>query len=343
MNATKAGRFQQTLSGHALWPPPLWLMRQAGRYLPEYRAVRAQAGSFLDLCFSPELACEVTLQPIRRFDFDAAILFSDILVIPHAMGRDVRFMAGEGPRLDPLQGDDDIDRLVVESAIDRLDAVYEAVAAIRSRLGAEKALIGFCGGPWTVATYMIAGRGKDEQIAAKHWAYASPQRLDRLIDRLCVVSIQHLIAQLKAGADTVQIFETWSGALDASAFERFVVRPTARIVKGVRETVPDAKIIGFPRGAGPMLPFYAEVTGVDAIGFDWGLDPQWVSSTIGLPVQGNLDPLRLVAGRAAIDEGLERLLPAMRGRPFVFNLGHGITPEARIEDVAYLVDCVRTS
>ena len=343
MRAAKAGRFQQVLAGQAVWPPPVWLMRQAGRYLPEYRAVRAQAGSFLDLCFSPQLACEVTLQPIRRFDFDAAILFSDILVIPYAMGRDVQFMAGEGPRLQPLQGEAEIDRLVVDGAVGRLDAVYEAVAAIRARLSAEKALIGFCGGPWTVATYMIAGRGKDEQIAAKHWAYGAPHHLDRLIDRLCVVSAAHLIAQLEAGADTVQIFETWGGALDASAFERFVVRPTARIVKAVRKAAPDAKIIGFPRGAGPMLAFYSEETGVDAIGFDWGLDPQWVSSAIRQPVQGNLDPQRLVAGRAAIEEGLQRLLPTMRGRPFVFNLGHGITPEARIEDVAYLVERVRAS
>lgn len=341
MSDNRARPLTRILSGEALWPPPMWMMRQAGRYLPEYRAVRAQAGSFLDLCFSPKLACEVSLQPIRRFDFDAAILFSDILVVPFAMGRSVRFEVGEGPRLDPLVGECDIDQLAVEGARDRLAPVYEAVRLIRQALPLEKNLIGFCGGPWTVATYMIAGKGKDEQIAAKAWAYGRPELLERLIDRLVEVSAAHLLAQLHAGADLVQIFETWGGALDGASFERFVIKPTRRIVEIVKAGYPNAKIIGFPRGAGPSLQTYGSETGVDGIGFDWGLDPAWVSRHVAKPVQGNLDPLRLIAGNEAIRQGLDRLLPIMRGRPFIFNLGHGITPEAKIEAVSYLVNEIR--
>lgn len=343
MNEPATTLFQNVLSGGACWPPPLWMMRQAGRYLPEYRAVRAQAGSFLDLCFSPSLACEVSLQPIRRFDFDAAILFSDILVVPLAMGRDVRFEIGEGPRLDPLVGEAQVEALNVTSACDALAEVYRAVQLIRAGLDRSKSLIGFCGGPWTVATYMIAGKGKDEQAAAKAWAYGKPELLDRLLHLLAQVSAAHLINQLQAGADVVQIFETWGGALDKAGFERFVVKPTRAIVDLVRQARPDARIIGFPRGIGPLLSRFAEGTGVDAVGFDWGLDPAWARACTDKPLQGNLDPLRVVAGRAAIDEGLSCLLPAMRGKPYIFNLGHGITPEAAIDDVSYMVDRVRAS
>lgn len=342
LSTQQIGPFLKAVSGESVWPPPMWMMRQAGRYLPEYRAVRAEAGSFLDLCFSPKHACEVSLQPIRRFDFDAAILFSDILVVPLAMGRDVRFESGEGPRLEPLSRED-VAHLTVEKACDRLAPIYETVAAIRTRLDSQKGLIGFCGGPWTVATYMIAGRGKDEQIGAKEWAYAFPDVLDQLIDRLCVVSAAHLLEQLKAGADVVQIFETWGGALDAEGFQRFVIAPTKRIVDLIRQSVPDARIIGFPRGAGPSLADYARLTGVNAVGFDWSLDPSYVAKSVAVPVQGNLDPLRVVAGKQAIDAGLERLLPVMKGRPFIFNLGHGITPEAKISDVDYLVQRVRSA
>ena len=342
--AQKTGKLLlDVLAGESPWPPPLWLMRQAGRYLPEYRAVRAEAGSFLDLCFSPKHACEVTLQPIRRFGFDAAILFSDILVIPHAMGRYVGFQNGEGPVLEPLNGQDDVAKLKDDMIEKSLAPVYEAVSEIAAKLPKETTFIGFCGGPWTVATYMIAGRGKDEQMAAKAWAYGQPELLDALIAKLVRASVQHLLAQLRAGAEVVQIFETWAGALDAEAFDRFVVKPTRQIVDEVRLALPGARIIGFPRGVGSAISHYIAGTGGDAVGFDWSVDPQLIAKDVKVPLQGNLDPLRLVEGREAIDIGLQRLLPAMRGRPYIFNLGHGITPHAKIENVEYLIDRVRGS
>lgn len=334
-------RLMRVLAGEAIWPPPAWLMRQAGRYLPEYRAIRAQAGSFLDLCYSPNLAMEVTLQPIRRFGFDAAIIFSDILVVPDALGRGVRFEVGEGPRLEPLAGDREIDALDVSRVKAHLAPVYEAVARTRKTLPDEIALIGFCGAPWTVATYMIAGRGTDDQGPAKLWAYREPDRLDRLVERLVESSVTHLVAQLEGGADAVQIFDTWAGSLDPIAFARFVVEPTARIVSSVRAAYPQAKIIGFPRGAGPRLTAYVRDTGVDAAGLDWSVDPRWAAQAMTCPLQGNLDPLRLLGEPSEIDAALGVLFEAMRGRPYVFNLGHGITPEAPIAAVEHLMTRVR--
>ncbi len=331
----------RVLSGEAVWPPPVWFMRQAGRYLPEYRAVRADAGSFLDLCYTPRFAVEVTLQPIRRFGFDAAILFSDILVIPHALGRDVRFEVGEGPRLDPLTGPADVAALDVERIFDRLAPVIATVSELRERLPAETTLLGFCGAPWTVATYMIAGRGTDDQAPAKHWAYARPDDLDRLMAVLVEASTRYLIAQLEAGADAVQIFDTWGGSLDAAAFERFVVAPTAAIVSGVRAARPGAKIIGFPKGAGGRLADYARATGIDAVGLDWGVDPVWAARTMPVPTQGNLDPLRLIGGGPDLDAAVDRIMAAFRGKPHVFNLGHGITPEAPIAAVERVLERVR--
>lgn len=331
----------RVLSGEAIWPPPLWMMRQAGRYLPEYRAVRAEAGGFLDLCYTPRHAIEVTLQPIRRFGFDAAILFSDILVIPHALGRDVRFEVGEGPRLDPLEGEADIAKLDVEGVVERLGPVLEAVAGIRAGLPHETTLLGFCGAPWTVATYMIAGRGTPDQAPARAWAYRHPEMLDRLMDVLVEASTRYLVAQLKAGAQAVQIFDTWASALDALSFRRFVVEPTARIVAGVRAEVPGAVIIGFPKGAGASLPAFAKATGVDAVGLDWGLDPAWAAGAIPIPVQGNLDPIRLIGPTAELDRAIDHCLASLKGRPWIFNLGHGITPEAPISAVEHLVKRVR--
>lgn len=332
----------RVLDGEAVWPPPLWLMRQAGRYLPEYRAVRADAGSFLDLCYTPKHAVEVTLQPIRRFGFDAAILFSDILVIPDALGRGVRFEVGEGPRLDPLTTEAEIAALNVERVEGHLAPVLETVSTLRARLPAETTLLGFCGAPWTVATYMIAGRGTDDQAPAKHWAYAKPEMLDRLLGVLVEASIRYLVAQLRAGADAVQVFDTWAGSLDANGFDRFVIEPTARIVAGVRAAVPGAKIIGFPRGAGARLVSYVARTGVDGVGIDWGVDPTWAASAIAAPVQGNLDPLRLLGPLPEIDSALERLAGALKGRPWIANLGHGITPEAPISAVEHLVARIRS-
>lgn len=331
----------KVLEGESVWPPPAWLMRQAGRYLPEYRAVRAQAGSFLDLCYTPKHAVEVTLQPIRRFGFDAAILFSDILVIPDALGRGVRFEVGEGPRLEPMVDAAEIGQLDPSRISTHLAPVFETVAELRARLPAETTLLGFCGAPWTVATYMIAGRGTDDQAPAKQWAYGRPEDLDRLIDVLVVASIDYLEAQLAAGADAVQVFDTWASALDAAAFRRFVVNPTARIVAGLRKRRPQAKVIGFPKGVGARLIEYVAATGVDGVGLDWGVDPVWAAQAIHAPVQGNLDPLRLLGSERDLDAATEALMAAMRGRPWVFNLGHGITPEAPIPMVERLVDRVR--
>ncbi len=258
----------RVIDGERIWPPPVWMMRQAGRYLPEYRATRGEAGGFLDLCYNPRLATEVTLQPIRRFGFDAAILFSDILVVPHALGQTLWFAEGEGPRLEPL----DLDRLPLaspEAAVERLAPVFETVASIRAALPPETALLGFCGAPWTVATYMIAGRGTDDQGPARRAAQGNPDAVARLIDRLVETSIVYLLAQLEAGADAVQIFDTWAGNLDEGDFERLAIEPVRRIVQGIRAKVPGARIIGFPRGAGGRLADYAARTGVSAVGLDW--------------------------------------------------------------------------
>ncbi len=331
----------RVLDGERLWPPPVWMMRQAGRYLPEYRATRAEAGSFLDLCYNPELACEVTLQPIRRFGFDAAILFSDILVVPDALGQKVWFVEGEGPRLEPL----DLDRvgdLDPGAVTTRLAPVLEAVARIRAGLPRETTLLGFCGAPWTVATYMIAGRGTPDQAPARRAALVRPEAMDRLMDILVEASVRYLVAQLRAGADAVQVFDTWGGNLDDEGFERFALEPVRRIVEGVRAEVPSARIIGFPKGAGPWLPTYIARTGVTAVGLDWQVPLAFAREVQALrPVQGNLDPLRLVAGGEALDRAVDRILAALGDGPLVFNLGHGITPDAPVESVERMVRRVR--
>jgi uroporphyrinogen decarboxylase len=331
----------RTLRGLAGGPPPVWIMRQAGRYLPEYRKIREAAGSFLDLCYNPQLAAEVTLQPVRRFDLDAAILFSDILVIPDALGQRVAFVEGEGPVLEPL-GDET--RLGgAEAALERLAPVLETVARVRRELAPGKALIGFCGAPFTVATYMIAGRGTPAQIPARRMALAEPARFERLIERLVEVSAAYLVAQLKAGADVVKIFDSWAGILDAAEFERWAVQPAAAIVERVRAAVPGARIIAFPRGAGIRLGAYAERVKADAVAVDWTLPMTAARALVQEPVvlQGNLDPLRLVVGGEALDAEVDAILAAMAGRPHIFNLGHGITPDTPVENVARLVERVR--
>ena len=284
------------LSGRRQAVPPIWMMRQAGRYLPEYRALRAKAGGFLDLCFTPEYAAEVTLQPIRRFGFDAAIIFSDILVIPHALGRAVRFEAGEGPRLDPLDTPEAVATLAKQADFTKLEPVYEALRRVRRELDPDIALIGFCGAPWTVATYMVAGQGTPDQAPARMMAYRHPQAFADIIDVLVENSIQYLLGQLKAGADVLQIFDTWAGVLPPREFERWSIDPARRIVEGVRKQVPDARIIGFPRGAGALLPVYVEATGVDAVSIDWAAEPSLIRNQVQnrVAVQGNLDPLVLI-------------------------------------------------
>jgi uroporphyrinogen decarboxylase len=324
-------------------PPPIWLMRQAGRYLPEYRTLREKAGDFLTLCFTPDLAAEVTLQPVRRFGFDAAILFSDILVIPHALGQAVRFAAGEGPQLDPIADRQALMRLRLELDHALLAPVYETIRRVKASLAPEVALLGFCGAPWTVASYMIAGHGTPDQQPARMFAYGDPDAFAGLMDKLVDASAAYLVRQLQAGVDAVQIFDTWAGVLPAEEFARWCIGPAQRIVAKVRSHVPDAKVIGFPRGAGAGLLRYVEEVPVDAVGLDWMADPAFVRDQIQwrVPVQGNLDPLALLAGGPALDRSIDNILAAFSERPFIFNLGHGILPQTPIAHVEQMIARVR--
>ncbi|CAD7049196.1 uroporphyrinogen decarboxylase [Pseudorhizobium endolithicum] len=326
------------LEGKTVTPPPIWLMRQAGRYLPEYRETRAKAGSFLDLCYSPEHAVEVTLQPIRRYGFDAAILFSDILVIPDALKRNVRFVQGEGPQMDPIdvQG---IEQLKTDGVVDHLAPVIETVRRLRRELPQETTLLGFCGAPWTVATYMIAGHGTPDQAPARLFAYRHPTVFARLLDFLADVSAEYLIAQIDAGADAVQIFDSWAGVLGEREFEAFAVRPVARTIRAVRAARPGARIIAFAKGAGMNLKSYRQQTDANAIGLDWSVPLSFAAELQKEgPVQGNLDPMRVVTGGRSLEEGIDAILQKLGHGPLIFNLGHGITPEA---DPAHVTDLVR--
>ncbi len=333
----------KVLSGHREKTPPVWMMRQAGRYLPEYRATRELAGSFLNLCFNPQLAAEVTLQPIRRFNFDGAILFSDILVIPYALGRTVDFVVGEGPKLEPITEPRTIQEIRREVDHGMLDPVYETIRQVKRQLPENVTFLGFCGAPWTVATYMIAGRGTPDQAPARLFAYRHPDAFDDLINVLVKASAEYLIRQLQAGVDAVQIFDTWAGVLPPEEFARWSIAPTRRIVLAVREAVPDAKIIGFPRGAGASLAHYATEVPVNAVGLDWMIDKTFARERIQKvkPVQGNLDPLVLIAGGRALDESVDAVMRAFSDGPFIFNLGHGITPETPIAHVERMVRRVR--
>jgi uroporphyrinogen decarboxylase len=325
---------------------PIWLMRQAGRYLPEYRKLREKAGSFLELCFNPTLAAEATLQPIRRFGFDAAILFSDILVVPHALGQKVTFEAGEGPRLTPMiESAAGLMHVADEIDLDALAPVFETIAKVRIELPRDVALLGFCGAPWTVATYMVAGHGTPDQAPARLLAYRNPEAFERLIDILVRASIDYLAAQFRAGVDAVQLFDTWAGVLGPEEFDRWCIKPAGKIVAGLRQRVPDAKIIGFPRGAGTSLVRYVDSVPFDAIGLDWMIDRKFACNEIQsrCPVQGNLDPLALLAGGAALDREVDAVLTAFSDKPFIFNLGHGILPETPISHVEQMLDRVRKS
>jgi uroporphyrinogen decarboxylase len=323
--------------------PPIWMMRQAGRYLPEYRAVREKAGGFLDLCFNPELAAEVTLQPVRRFGFDAAILFSDILVIPLALGRKVEFQVGEGPKLEPLA--DAVALADLRETIDGkvLAPVYETVAQVKSALDSKTTLIGFCGAPWTVATYMVAGEATPDQAPARLFAYRDPASFGRLIDRLVQGSIEYLVGQLKAGAEVLQIFDTWAGVLGPEQFERWCIEPTQKIVEGVRRQIPGAKIIGFPRGVGAMALPYVELTGVNGIGLDWTFEREIARDMLQprVAVQGNVDPLALLAGGTALEREVDDVMAMLSGGRHIFNLGHGILPNTPIAHVEQMLKRVR--
>jgi uroporphyrinogen decarboxylase len=335
----------EVLAGKRSHPPPVWLMRQAGRYLPEYRRVREQAGDFLKLCLTPELAAEVTLQPVRRFGFDAAIVFSDILLVPLALGLQVSFLEGEGPRLATVPNRAALRTLRSELDQHMLRPVYETIEGVRGQLSPSTALLGFCGAPWTVATYMVAGRGSIGQEAARLFAYGDPEGFGTLIELLVDVSASHLIRQLQAGADAVQIFDTWAGVLPPNEFRTWCTEPTRRLVNKVRQSVPHARIIGFPRGAGSSLPHYAENIAIDAIGLDWMVDMQLVREKIqlALPLQGKLDPLALLAGGNALDRAVDANLADFAGRPFIFNLGHGILPQTPIAHVEQMLSRIRAS
>lgn len=334
-------KFLLAAKGQGVFPPPVWLMRQAGRYLPEYRETRKKAGSFLDLCYNPELAVEVTLQPIRRFGFDASILFSDILVVPHALGRDLRFEEGRGPVMTPIEPGD-IASLEPESIHEKLEPVYETVRRLRVELPDETALIGFCGAPWTVATYMIAGHGTPDQAPSRVFGYRHPEAMDELLGKLTEASAAYLIRQIENGADAIQIFDSWAGVLDQPSFERWCVKPVTEIVKRVKARFPDVPVIGFPRNAGLLYANYRSSTGVDVLGLDWTVPMSQASElqTQG-PVQGNLDPMRLLAGGKALEEGVRTILETLGNGPLIFNLGHGITPQTPIEHVEQMLKLVR--
>jgi uroporphyrinogen decarboxylase len=333
----------KVLDGGRQHPPPVWLMRQAGRYLPEYRALREKAGDFLNLIFTPEYAVEVTLQPVRRFGFDAAILFSDILVIPHALGQPVRFAAGEGPRLEPLSGGEAVQRLAREVDQNVLGPIYETVRLVKARLDGATALLGFCGAPWTVASYMIAGQGTADQAPARLFAYREPAAFAALIDILVEASAAYLIRQLQAGADAVQIFDTWAGVLPPEEFARWCIEPTREIVAKVRAQIPGARVIGFPRGAGTLLARYVAEIAVNAVGLDWTVDRGFIRERVQsrVAVQGNLDPLVLVAGGVGLDRAVDAVLEAFADGPFIFNLGHGIVPETPIAHVESMLRRIR--
>ena len=335
------GLLLDTLRGKNLRPRPTWLMRQAGRYLPEYRALRAEKGGFLALVYDSKAAAEITIQPIRRYGMDGAILFSDILIVPYAMGQDLEFLVGEGPRLSPRLVDAALSSL---SAVpQRFSPIYDTVKLVRSQLPADKTMLGFAGSPWTVATYMVAGEGSRDQHDTRSMAYRDPAAFQAIIAAITTVTIEYLAGQITAGAEAVQLFDSWSGSLAPSEFERWVIAPNAAIVSAIKARFPDVPIIGFPKGAGEKLPAYARETGVDALGLDETIDPHWAHANLpaGLPVQGHLDPLLLIAGGEELERQTLRVLEAFADRPHVFNLGHGIGQTTPLEHVGQLLSLVR--
>ena len=335
------GLLLRTLSGENTAERPVWLMRQAGRYLPEYRALRASKGGFLNLVYDSEAAAEITLQPIRRFGFDGAILFSDILIVPYAMGQDLEFLVGEGPHLSPRLLDAALTSLT--AVPERLSPIYETVRQVKAALPGDKTMLGFAGSPWTVATYMVAGEGSRDQHDTRALAYRDRAGFQAIIDAIIGVTVEYLIGQIQAGAEAVQLFDSWSGSLAPSEFERWVIAPNAAIVRQLKARGPHVPIIGFPKGAGEKLTAYARETGVDAIGVDETIDPLWAARELpaNMPVQGNLDPLLLLAGGDELDRQALRVLEAFADRPHVFNLGHGIGQTTPIEHVEQLLALVR--
>ncbi|NCP11160.1 MAG: uroporphyrinogen decarboxylase [Sphingomonadales bacterium] len=341
MTGSNAKPLLAVLRGERQPRPPLWLMRQAGRYLPEYRALRADKGGFLDLVYDSASAAEVTLQPLRRFAFDGSILFSDILIVPHALGQHLEFRVGEGPHLSPRLADVALADLT--PVIERFDPVYDTVRRVKAQLAPGTTFLGFAGSPWTVATYMVNGEGSRDQAAARRMAYGDPARFGALIDAIVTTSIDYLSGQIEAGVDAVQLFDSWAGSLSPAQFDRWVIAPNKAIIDGLRARHPQVPIIGFPKGAGGKIAAYAAGTGVDAIGLDETVDPSWAARELPaeLPVQGNLDPLALIAGGSALESAAKAIISAFADRPHIFNLGHGILPDTPIAHVEQLVAIVR--
>jgi uroporphyrinogen decarboxylase len=340
----EAKKLLRTLRGEVQDVPPIWMMRQAGRYLPEYRATRAEAGDFLRLCYNPDLAAEVTLQPLRRFGFDAAILFADILLVPQALGADLWFETGEGPRLSTISGQADFDALKPADSIhDTLSPIYETVRILARELPRDVTLIGFAGAPWTVATYMIAGRGTPDQAPAHALREAEPELFAALIARITAATIDYLCAQIEAGAEVVKIFDSWAGSLKGEAFERFAVQPCREITAALKARHPDVPVIGFPREAGERYVGFAEATGVDCVALDNSVDPAWAAAHVQVSgcVQGNLDPRHMVTGGPELVAATRAVVKAFSGGPHIFNLGHGITPDADPDNVLAMIEAVR--
>jgi uroporphyrinogen decarboxylase len=337
-------RLLRVFDGETLSPAPVWMMRQAGRYLPEYREVRKQAGDFLDLCYSPDFATEVTLQPIDRYGFDAAILFADILLIPDGLGQNVRFGENVGPILEPIRNNQDFGKLTIDNLHNHLAPVYQTVKQVRAALPKETALIGFCGAPWTVATYMISGRGTPDQKDARLAAFRREGWVQNLIDLLVESSVQYLCKQVENGADLLQIFDTWGGNLGEIEFEQWCIKPMAAIVTGVKQIYPDVPIIGFPRNAGVRYQPYIEQTGVNGVSLDTSISLQWAHDNLdeACVLQGNLDPLAVVAGGNRLEIEVRHVLDIMADRPFIFNLGHGLIPETPPENVGRVVEIIRS-
>lgn len=338
MAGAKTKPLLRVLAGETLSPPPWWLMRQAGRYLPEYRAVRARASDFVELCLTPGLAAELTMQPVRRYGMDAAILFSDILLLPHALGQKLTFRDGEGPVLEPVADNAGVALLDGAHAVSRLEPVLEAVRQVRASLGPQTALIGFAGAPWTVATYMVEGGVSRDFRQVKAWAYGDPQGFAALIEVLIEATIELLAAEIAAGAEIVQLFDSWAGILPEAAFARWVIAPTARIVAALRARQPDCPIIGFPRGAGVLYERYTAETGVDAVALDTMVSAGFAGARLRplATVQGNLDPVLLLTGGAALESAVRDMRRAFCGGPWVFNLGHGVLPQTPTENVSVL-------
>ena len=338
---TKPKKLLSVLKGEKQHIPPVWLMRQAGRYLPEYRALRAEKGGFLELVYDSAAAAEITLQPLRRFGFDGSILFSDILIVPYALGQDLWFEAGEGPRLAPPLAEAALDALTPR--LERLDPIYETVRRVKAALPSETTFLGFAGSPWTVATYMVAGQGSKDHALARRLAYRDPKRFGAIIEAIIDLSVEYLAGQIEAGVEAVQLFDSWAGSLAPLEFDKWVIEPNSAIVDRLRQRCPDIPIIGFPKGAGGRLAAYAEGTGVDAIGLDETIDPHWTNAVLpeNLPVQGNLDPLALIAGGEALERAVSNIRSAFGGRPHIFNLGHGILPDTPIDHVETLLTLVR--